>query len=102
MSFILCVLLWSPTVGAVTYPFQDDMESGGENWTAEAPWAMTQAAAHSDSSAWTDSETGYYGNNADASLTLSSALDFSGALSPQLVFWHKYQLEPGCIIYRDQ
>ena len=91
---VLFSLLWCSFAWAVSPPFQDDMESGTENWTAEAPWSLSHETAHSTASAWSDSVGGYYANNMDFSLSLASSLDLSGAISPQLVFRHKYQLEP--------
>ena len=91
---ILLTLIWVPLAWAVSLPFQDDMESGTGSWTAEAPWSLSQDTAHSTASAWSDSVGGYYANNMDVSLSLASSLDFSGAISPQMVFRHKYQLEP--------
>ncbi|MEI6152772.1 MAG: fibronectin type III domain-containing protein, partial [Deltaproteobacteria bacterium] len=78
---------------AVTY-FTDNME-GTSNWTADSPWAITSAtgAYHSATKAWTDSPGGYYANNANTSLTMASPVNLVSAATPQLVFWHKYQLE---------
>jgi len=72
--------------------FSDNVESAAK-WTAAAPWATITSASHSATHAWTDSPAGSYANNADISLTMTAALDLSAATGPQLVFWHKYQLE---------
>jgi hypothetical protein len=74
--------------------FQDNMENGIGNWSAQAPWAQTTAAAHSLSRSWTDSPSGNYGNNSNVSLW-SPTLNFSGRSSITLSFWHRYDLESG-------
>ena len=72
--------------------FSDDMESA-VMWNADVPWATTIAESHSASTAWTDSPGTYYEPLSDVSLTLTDPLDLSSATQPQLVFWHKYQIE---------
>ena len=96
-QFLLAGLIFIfaiPMGYAVDYPFGDDME-GAINWTAESPWALTDAEAHSPTHCWADSPGDYYDNNADVSLTLSSPVDLSGVdvENPQLKFWHKYEFE---------
>jgi hypothetical protein len=88
------LLLLSPVLTIQTRAayFSDDME-GAAKWTADPPWAITTLDKHSGAQAWTDSPAGYYGNLTDASLTLTTPLDLTGAISPQLVFWHNYQIE---------
>ncbi len=72
----------------------DTVESGNLGWTAQAPWAITTAQAHSPTHAWTDSPAGSYGNNVNSSLT-SSAIDLSAATGVELSFWQRYATEPG-------
>jgi len=72
--------------------FEDDSESGDSGWAAQAPWAITDAVAHSPSHSWTDSPGGSYGNFVDASLT-SPAFDLTGARGVELTFWHRYATE---------
>jgi hypothetical protein len=89
---LLCCLLGT-TAYAVEYPFQDDME-GPVNWTGDLPWELIDTDWQSASHSWTDSPGYYYENNAEVSLTLASPIDLTVAESPQLRFWHKYQIEP--------
>jgi hypothetical protein len=58
------------TTNAVVH-FEDFMESGGGQWTAEPPWTLGGDVYFSPSNAW-------YGSDADATLTLASPMDFSG------------------------
>jgi len=75
-----------------TTVFQDDMEQGTGEWTAQVPWAQTSEWAHSGAISWTDSSGGNYENNLTASLT-SRAIDLSKLATASLEFWHKYELE---------
>ena len=96
LAVLITVLLMVPGVtGAVAYPFVDDVEGAPGGWVVNAPWARTTNDSHSPSTSWTDSPSAYYGNDVDASLTLSSAVNLSAATSPQLTFWHHYSLEAG-------
>ena len=87
--FFLLVLL--PPAARAAY-LSDNME-GASQWTNASPWAITAAVGHNATKAWSDSPAGYYAGNADVALTLTTAIPLTGATSPQLVFWHKYQLE---------
>lgn len=89
-NLLLCLFMASPSWAAVY--FTDDMESAG-SWTAQSPWAQTSGDSHSGANAWTDSPGAYYGNQKDLSLTQSASVSLAGATNPQLVFWHKYQIE---------
>ena len=93
ISFAIVLFLCGGKSWAEPY-FADDVE-GGVMWTADAPWAKTTAEFHSVSTAWTDSPGTYYAPLADLSLTLADPVDLSPATEPQLVFWHKYQIETG-------
>jgi bacillopeptidase F (M6 metalloprotease family) len=91
---LLAAAVMGPGTGwaAVSY-FSDSME-GAAQWTASAPWALTTESAHSATHAWTDSPGGTgYANNADTALTLTTAVNLSAAVKPQLLFWHRYLLE---------
>jgi uncharacterized membrane protein len=74
--------------------FFDDVESGNQGWTAQAPWAITTEAHHSPTHSWTDSPGGPYSNNRNISLT-SQVFDLSGMSGITLEFWHRYDLETG-------
>ena len=75
---------------AATKSFRDDMESGADGWSAQAPWAITDESAHSPNHAWSDSPGGAYGPNLNVSI-LTPVIDLTGATSPELTFWHKRQ-----------
>jgi carboxypeptidase T len=82
----------------VLYPycdvFTDDVESGAQGWTAQAPWAITTESSHSPTHSWTDSPGGQYGNNRNISLT-SAALDLTGYEAITLDFWQICDTEAG-------
>ncbi len=88
VSFILPLM-----ANAAPFPFADDMEGGDSNWVTDTPWAVSDTASHSGTSALCDSPDGYYQNNADVSVTLSSPVDLSASENPMLKFWHRYQFE---------
>ena len=54
-----------------TVVFEDDMESGSSQWTADSPWALRTVTWRSPSYSWRDS-SGNYGNNVNVSLTTKS------------------------------
>jgi hypothetical protein len=72
----------------------DDVESGNQGWTAQAPWAITTEASFSPTHSWTDSPGGSYGNNADTSLT-SAVFDLTHLEGTRLTFRHIYDFEDG-------
>lgn len=72
--------------------FADDVEGGENGWTADPPWAITDADAHSPTHSWTDSPGGDYASSIDVSLT-SPVIDLSGVGVAELRFWHRYDLE---------
>ena len=80
---------------AVSFPLVDDVEADLGYWVADPPWERTTNDSKSPNMSWTDSPSGYYGNNKDVSLTLASPIDLSTPTSPQLKFWHHYALENG-------
>jgi hypothetical protein len=49
--------------------FEDHMDGGQGNWTADAPWTLANAQSYSPAYAWTDSPDGNYTNNRDVALT---------------------------------
>ncbi|MCI0644033.1 MAG: PKD domain-containing protein [Chloroflexi bacterium] len=74
--------------------FSDDVESGANGWTAQAPWAITTENAHSPTHSWTDSPGGPYSNNRNVSLT-SPVLDMTGQQGLLLKFWQICDTEAG-------
>ena len=77
----------------LSYPFSDDMESGGGNFLAESPWAITDEVAHSGTQSWSDSPLANYGNSVQTSLVLRIDLAGGAAVYPELSFWHQYGFE---------
>ncbi|MDJ0840472.1 MAG: VWA domain-containing protein [Acidobacteriota bacterium] len=75
--------------------FADDMESGGSQWSAGTPWALTDTAAASGSYSWTDSPNGNYDNSVEAILAITDAIDLTGLSNPTLSFQTIYFLENG-------
>ena len=81
---------------ARTVVFQDDMERGSGNWSAQPTWAVTTESAHSGTRAWSDSPGG--GNvNVGPQYLISPPIDLSAFESPQLKFWHRRQLAAAAV-----
>ena len=76
--------------------FQDDMESGVNGWTADAPWAQVTSQAHSSIYSWHDSPGGDYAEGIDISL-FCPVRDISGGGpgSKTLQFWYKCDMGTG-------
>ena len=77
--------------------FADNMESGTNGWSVNAPWALTTASARSGTHAWTDSPGGNYQNNQRATLwsPWTSIIDLTSVNSATLTFWHRYDFGKG-------
>jgi hypothetical protein len=75
----------------LTGVFEDDMESGSDQWTAQSPWSLTTGIYRSLSHSWADSPNGYYGNNVDVSLTTVS-IDVPKLTEPTVMFQGCYAL----------
>ncbi len=73
------------------YPFSDDMESGIGYWTYDSPWNRVTSEYHSPDYSWTDSPSGSYPNDLDASLKLT--IDLLSAVKPVITFWHYHTFE---------
>ncbi|MCK4390439.1 MAG: PKD domain-containing protein [Desulfobacterales bacterium] len=69
--------------------FEDDMESGSGNWTAQVPWGIIDSDAHSGTHCWTDSPLGDYVDYVNTSLVTRS-FDLSSSSQVTLSFWHHY------------
>ena len=92
------LFLWlaaTVNVQAVVLPFEETFEAGLSNWSTSGSWGLTSLDSQSPTHAATDSPTGYYVDQADGSLTLSSSFSLSGATRPALRFWHRYDVETG-------
>ena len=84
------------TLPGIDYPFSDNMEASGNNWSPEPSrsWTwVTPASAHSGTKAWTDSPGEDYATDVDASLVLADAI--SVKTGSQLVFWHLLDIRAG-------
>jgi len=74
--------------------FEDHMEDGEGNWTADSPWALITAESHSPTHSWTDSPGGNYANNRNVSLA-TVPITLSAFSRPTLHFQTCYALETG-------
>lgn len=84
---------YTPQIGDI---FFDNMESGGGNWTAQSPWAITAEQNYTSGGiyAWSDSPYSNYANFANTSITTSTTIDLSGLTGDvRLGFWIKGRLE---------
>ncbi len=78
------------TLAGIDVPFLDTGEAGPNTWTADFPWALSTAAAHGGTRAWSDSPAGDYAPNlSGTSLTLAAPMNLSSFTHPVLSFWHK-------------
>lgn len=76
--------------------FSDNFESGTTNWTLTSPWGLSTASSHSTSHSLTESPVGNYSDNLNyVTATLAIGIDLSSALSSDLNFWAKYDIEGG-------
>lgn len=84
----------------------DNMEGGSSEWVPEGTWTLvngpdfnsTQTTPHtvmphSGSLYWSDSPQANYEHNTNSSLTLKSKVVLAGAVAPELVFWHLWDVE---------
>ncbi|NUM45739.1 MAG: hypothetical protein HUU38_13635 [Anaerolineales bacterium] len=76
------------TVSAETL-FFDDMESGGNDWTAEGGWSLDADTAYSPITSWA---SGMITPSMPQTITLEIPLDLSTASVASLTFWHTYTL----------
>jgi hypothetical protein len=68
--------------------FEDFMENGDSQWTADPSWTISQGVYFSPSNAW-------YGTDANASLALASTIDFSGMANAAIRFQTSHKLSAG-------
>jgi hypothetical protein len=76
----------------MAFPYFDDFEEGGLYWNYESPWGITAVQYHSSTHSMTESPSGSYGNNIEASATLYG-FSLENAESASLSFWTRYSLE---------
>jgi len=75
--------------------YYEDVESGNGNWIAESPWEISEIYSHTGFSSWSDSISGNYENNINASL-ISPEIDLSNITDKVVLgFYAKIELEGG-------
>jgi bacillopeptidase F (M6 metalloprotease family) len=81
------------TTAVISYPFADSMNdsTSHENWFS-SNWELV-TGGNSAPLCFHDSPYGRYPDNTTTTMTLANSIDLSGAVKPQLTFWHKYQIE---------
>ena len=78
-------------------PFNDDFESGLNNWNLTGTWNLTTNSTHSGLFSLTDSPQGTYANSSDSyALT---AVNLTGTAWPVLRFWDRFRLASGDFAY---
>lgn len=76
--------------------FSDNFESGSTNWTMQGSWGLSTAASHSSSHSLSESPVGNYAASLNyITATLTNGIDLNSALSANLSFWAKYNIEAG-------
>jgi serine protease AprX len=78
----------------ITFDFEDGLyhwETGGVNNS----WNWTSVSSHGGIFSFTDSPQGGYKNNTDSWTGIKEAFDLTGAETPQLSFWHRFQFWSG-------
>lgn len=95
ITFLFSILMFlTIRISAQTY-LSDGFEQGLNNWIVSGQdWDTTSAMYRTGGHCATDSKTGNYGPNENASLTLKGTIDLSKSTSPVLTFWHKYDMYP--------
>jgi len=93
---IITMFVYAFLAHAQTVVFSDDFESGTSNWNFTGSWGITAASSHSTSHSISESPAGNYADNLNMiTATMSSGIDLSTALSADLSFWAKYNIEAG-------
>ncbi|RUA30681.1 MAG: hypothetical protein DSY76_02290 [Bacteroidetes bacterium] len=93
---IINLFVYAFLAQAQTTVFSDNFESGSSNWIFTGNWGVTTASSHSTSHSISESPTGNYADNLNMiTATMSSGIDLSTALSADLSFWAKYNIEAG-------
>lgn len=65
------------------------------NWVVSQTWNTTTSTFYSPSSSITDSPSGYYNDNISKTITLANAVNLAGAISANLSFYAKWDIEEG-------
>jgi hypothetical protein len=82
------------TFGQATPIFTDNADDLN-NWSVSQTWNTTTSDYYSATSSITDSPNGDYNNNVNKTITMSSAVDLSTALSANVTFYAKWEIETG-------
>ncbi len=73
----------------------NDAANNLNNWTASQTWNTTTTDYYSATSSITDSPNGDYSNNVNKTITMVSPVDLSQALSANVTFYAKWEIETG-------
>jgi hypothetical protein len=92
-TVIAVLLCWA--VNAQTTEFFDDFESGTTNWTLTGSWGLSTVHANSPTHSLAESPTGNYANNLTIFATMSTGIDLTAALSADVSFFARYDIEAG-------
>ncbi len=76
----------------MTFPFNDDYETGALYWSFEGTWGLTTSQSYSPTHSLTESPTGNYANNLDISTKFYS-FSLESAEAAEVSFWTKYSME---------
>jgi len=89
-------LMFSFGISAQTIVFSDNFESTTSNWTLLGSWGLTTSASYSTSHSLTESPTGNYAASLNyITGTTSSGVNLTTALSANISFYAKYNIEAG-------
>jgi serine protease AprX len=78
----------------ITFNFEDGLFHWGTGGVNNS-WNWTSVSAHNGTFSLTDSPQGGYKNNTDSWAGIKEAFNLTNVVSPQLSFWHRYQLWSG-------
>lgn len=89
-------LMFSFGISAQTIVFSDNFESGTSSWTLLGSWGLSTASSHSTSHSLSESPTGNYAASLNyITATTSSGVNLTTALSANISFYAKYNIEAG-------
>ena len=82
----------------ISLPFFDDFETGAPYWIMEDTWGLQNGTYHSSAYALTESPSGDYAANMDASTHPEGTEFHRGNLSPDLFLDHVFHMKADMII----
>ncbi|MFH1321618.1 MAG: M14 family zinc carboxypeptidase [Bacteroidota bacterium] len=65
------------------------------NWTSTSGWGVSNSIYYTSSGSITDSPSGNYSNSSSTSITLSTPIDLTDALTARLSYWARWEIELG-------